>query len=85
MMAPANYLLAEPNLPLSSREDYVADLVDRLQAAHDFVWTRQAEIRAEDNEAPRCSHQVIECGLKLKGILKGPPQNCNLSGRYPTR
>ena len=36
-------LLAEPNLPLSSCEDYVADLVDRLQAAHDFVRTRQAE------------------------------------------
>ena len=45
-------LLAEPNLPLSSCEDYVADLVERLQADHDFVRTRQAEIRAEDNEAP---------------------------------
>ena len=44
-------LLAAPTLPLSSHEDYVADLVDRQQAAHHFVRNRQAEIRAEDNEA----------------------------------
>ena len=42
-------LLAEPNLPLSSRKDYVADLVDRLQAAYDFVRNSQAVIRAEDS------------------------------------
>ena len=45
-------LLAEPNLPLQTREDYVIDLVERLQAAHDFVTERQAEIRAEDSQAP---------------------------------
>ena len=45
-------LLAEQNLPLQTREDYVIDLVERLQAAHDFVRERQAEIRAEDSQAP---------------------------------
>ena len=64
-------LLAEPNLPLSSREDYVADLVDRLQAADNFVRSRQAESRTEDNEAPPLFSPGDSVWLKAKRHPKG--------------
>ena len=64
-------LLAAPTLPLSSREDYVADLVDRQQAAHDFVRNRQAEIRAEDNQPPPMFSPGDSVWLKDKRHPKG--------------
>ena len=64
-------LLAEPNLPLSSREDYVGDLIDRLQAAHDFVRSRQEEIRAEDQQAPPLFSAGDYVWLKAKRHPKG--------------
>ena len=64
-------LLAEPNLPLSSREDYVGDLIDRLQAAHDFVRSKQEEIRAEDQQAPPLFSAGDYVWLKAKRHPKG--------------
>ena len=77
-------LIAGPELEPQSREEYVANLVERLEEAYNFVRAKQDEIRANDQKEPPLFQQGDMVWLKAKRFPKGttPKLQAKWQGPY---
>ena len=77
-------LIAEPELEPQSREEYVANLVEQLEKAYNFVRAKQDKTRANDQKEPSLFQQGFMVWLKAKRFPNGtrPKLQAKWQGPY---